>query len=201
MKKYAVQAIFIPIIVVLVSVLNHSVARAIPIMGITPSSTTVNLGDSFTLDVTVSNVTNLGAFQFVLDFDPLLISATSITAGGFLSGGGPASFVPGAINNISGELTFTSGSLFFGSVSGSGILASIAFDTLAVGTSVVSIDDPITGLFGGGFSQPPIFSTIQNGLVQVVDSSPPGPVSEPASIILIGTALLMFAIRKNRVLT
>src|SRR5271165_813903 len=96
---------------VLVSaVASPAFADGIPTLSISPASSTVSNGSTFSMDVNISDVTDLSAFQFDLSFDPSILQATgTITEGNFfLSGGG---FVPGTIDNSLGTITFNANTL------------------------------------------------------------------------------------------
>lgn len=78
-------------------------------------------------------------------FDPLILAATSITEGPFLAGGGTTDFIAGTIDNTGGTIVFTAGTLLgaLAGVSGDGTLATIGFQALSTGTSVISLSNVI----------------------------------------------------------
>jgi len=124
------------------------------------------VGNSFTVNVQVTGITDLYAFQFDLSFDPAILSAVSITEGPFLPGGGTTFFIPGTIDNIGGHITFTADTLVgaIPGVTGSGTLATATFSVNTVGTSAVSPGNVILldSSLGG------ITATIQNGSISTV---------------------------------
>src|SRR5690349_16751681 len=77
------------------------------VVSIQPPATNQASGDTFTVDVNVSGVADLYAFQFDLTFDPTLLFAVLVTEGGFLPGGGTTFFIPGTIDNVGGDITAT----------------------------------------------------------------------------------------------
>ena len=79
-----------------------ALADGVPTLSINPASSTVSAGNNVTLDVNISNITDLYAFQFDLSFDPGTVSAASIAEGAFLAGGGTTAFIPGTIDNVGG---------------------------------------------------------------------------------------------------
>jgi len=193
-KKGLIQRLVIPIAVVFAIFLNTSIARAIPIVSVNPSSTSVNPGDSFSLDIGISDVTDLFAYQFELSFDPTLLAATSLSEGAFLPTGGFTFFIPGAIDNTSGTVGLTLDTLFFApaGVTGSGSLASLTFDALLVGgASTVSLSNVIL-LDSLGAA---ITSSTENGIVNVGSSTP---VPEPSTIVLLGIGLVGIGIARMR---
>ena len=81
-----------------------ALADGVPTLSINPASSTVSAGNNVTLDVNISNITDLYAFQFDLSFDPGTVSAASIAEGAFLAGGGTTAFIPGIIDNVGPSL-------------------------------------------------------------------------------------------------
>jgi hypothetical protein len=116
-------------------------AGAVPVVRVQPSFSTPSVGSLFDLSVEVSLVTDLYAFQFDIRFDPAILSAVSVMEGSFLPSGGDTSFIPGSIDNGAGAIRFTLDFLFdsVGGVNGSGELAALRFQTLAVGTTSVDL--------------------------------------------------------------
>ena len=49
-------------------------ASAAPILSIAPTSTTVQAGHTFSVDVSIADVTDLFAYQFDLGFDPAMFA-------------------------------------------------------------------------------------------------------------------------------
>src|SRR3954467_15367630 len=93
---------------------------------IDPSTTNVLLGTPFTVDLSITSVVDLYAFQSDIGFNPAVLSAVGVTPGSFLGG---ANFLPGIIDNTTGTISFIGDSLT-GVVpgnTGSGTLATITF--------------------------------------------------------------------------
>jgi hypothetical protein len=110
-----------------------------------PPAQTVIAGSSFSVNVTVENVTNLGADQATLHFEPRTMQVAQITEGALLKAAGPTL---GAgmeiINNSAGFLTFFCALTTKDSgANGSGTLASILFTTnsSANATALVTLSD------------------------------------------------------------
>src|SRR5580658_4444822 len=90
---------------------SPSLADSVAVVSIDPSSSNVNVGDNFALDVNISNVRDLYGFQFDLSLAPGVLSAVSITEGSFLAGGGATFFIPGTIDNTAGAIALTANAL------------------------------------------------------------------------------------------
>jgi|SRR5271167_1453589 len=168
-----------------------SFADGIPTLSVAPSPSTVSAGNSINLDVTISAVTDLYAFQFDLSFDPGTVSAASITEGSFLPGGGATFFLPGTIDNVGGTIASTADSLVgaIPGVNGSGTLAVLTLTGLAPGIS--SIDFSNVFLLDSNLNG--INAVLQSGSVAVTPGTVPTP--EPNSLVLLiaglGTVFLL----------
>ncbi|MGA2285071.1 MAG: cohesin domain-containing protein [Dehalococcoidia bacterium] len=126
---------------------------------IDPAGQNVAPGSTFSVDVRVSDVSNLGAFQFDVVFDPAVLQVQSVTEGPFLKGSGRSTFC------MSNDLA--AGTKRYGCASGgtqagadgSGILATVTFSPLAQAESSINLDqgelytpiaDPIDATWQGG---------------------------------------------------
>ncbi|MBC7233441.1 MAG: hypothetical protein H5T68_09420 [Chloroflexi bacterium] len=114
----------------------------------------------------ISNVTNLGAFQFTLAYSPSLVHVQDITLGPFPGSSGRNFIAVGpAISNTIGTATF--GAYSLGSTppgpSGSGVLAHLRLLPHAVGTALLDLTDvQVTNVPGV-----PITPTIQDGILHI----------------------------------
>ena len=81
------------------------------------------------MDVDISGVSDLYAYQFDFLFGAATVSASSETEGSFLLGGGPTFFIPGAVDNVGGSVTATANTLIsaISGVDGSGTLVVLQF--------------------------------------------------------------------------
>jgi hypothetical protein len=163
---------------------------AAPVLSVEPASPVVQLGNPFSLDIVVSGVTDLFAFQFDVEFDPATLHAGAVTEGPFLPRGGATTFLPGTIDNAAGAVRLTAGTLI-GSVpgvTGSGVLATLDFSSVRAGASRVAITSATlldSSLFDIGF-------TTTSATVHVT------PEPEVASLSVIGLGVLLAAKARRR---
>jgi hypothetical protein len=109
---------------------------------IDPATQSATVGDSFSVDVDVENVNNLGAYEFTLRYDPAVVSYVSVSNGSFLGSTGRWVDCVGPI------LDASAGTIRFGCVttdsgtpgpSGSGQLAQVVLHADAAGTSPLNL--------------------------------------------------------------
>jgi hypothetical protein len=135
-----------------------------------PDSQTVSIGDSFSVDIRINNVANLGSYEWLLTFDPAVVGFVSVFNGPFLGSTGRTVFCPSAILDT-GSVRFgcsTTGATPPGPT-GSGVLSTVTFSALAEGTSPLDVvwaqlSDPLAD---------DIPTAIQDGGVTVVPAATP----------------------------
>lgn len=148
----------------------------------------VQNGDSFFVDIVISGVESLSplnAFQFNLGFDPAVLTAVSITDGGFLLE--PVFPVAESIDNGAGDVLFALVTLGPIGASGDGILASLVFSASAAGASVLDLN---TVLLSEPFGQPIQVERVDDGNVNVAVG---GFVSEPHTMAVLTLGLVGLA--------
>jgi hypothetical protein len=100
-------------------------------------------GGSFDVNLSIASATDLHQWTADVFFDNAILNATAAVEGGFFSGAGTTTFTP-TINNsynaTHGQVHMT-GALVTGTVSGNGDLATITFETLALGGTPISISN------------------------------------------------------------
>ena len=103
----------------------------------------LSVGDEFTLQLNVENVTDLGGWQADLTFDPTVLKAMSVTEGDFLKqNDGITFFLEGTIKNTLGKITgIRALRLDRKAVEGQGTLLSVTFTAIANGTSQLRLDN------------------------------------------------------------
>ncbi|GJL65048.1 MAG: hypothetical protein NPIRA05_00190 [Nitrospirales bacterium] len=160
------------------------------------SSRTVVIGNPVSVDVVVSDLTDtLQGFEFDVDYNPSVLTATSVVSGGFLP-------TPLVIENdvVPPDVNFAEVNLGVSTAMGNGVLTSMAFNTVGLGTSSLLLSDVIlSGVTGPGniFEITPV--TFEDGSITVDDGGDVAPIPEPATVLLFGTGLAgLFWIRKFR---
>jgi hypothetical protein len=102
-----------------------------------PSSSTVEPGAIFVVDVVVDNVVDLGGFDFTVTFDPAVVHVQSVTLGSFLGSTGRSAAPLGPnMDNAAGKFTF--GGFSFGTAlgpNGTGTVAHVTLQAMASGSS------------------------------------------------------------------
>ena len=196
---------FISITLFMLTFLSLAVTvQAVPIVSLDVSSTDINVGDTFAIDVIIDGVTDIDpfmgwpdlilAFGFDVDYTGTEFNYNSATVG--------ASFF-----DDSGLLigTDVAGSTdpFGTSVDGDNILlATLNFTSLASGDYSLGIlsdmSDPNEGLITWLYPQIDITSSIN---LSVAAASSPAPVPEPATMLLLATGLVGFAGFRKKILT
>lgn len=150
-------------------------------------------GSSFSVDVNISGVSDLYAWQLDLTFDPTLLSATNVTEGTFLNGGNPSNtfFLPGTIDNVGGSVTLNADTLLsvVSGISGAGTLITFDFTALAQGTSPLAIANEILLDSTGA-----IITDTTSGSSVTVTGSGPVPTPEPNTVFLLASAIGLLGI-------
>lgn len=162
-------------LVSLLSLSALSAAQAVPVLSISPAAADAVVGSSVAVDVRITDVTDLYAFQFSLSFDPALLQGRAATEGSFFGAGGNTFFGGGTVDNATGRIAYVIDTLLGQSpgVSGSGSLARIVFDVVAPGTSALS------------FANVLFLTSAQNDIsLQIENSAITAAVPEPASLLL-----------------
>lgn len=111
-------------------------------LSVSPASKSVTNGDTFTVDVTVTNASELFGFQFDVEYDSSVLELEEATEGTFLSNNGidstfcvPYKTPDGIAENIACTR------LGSGSVNGDGLLETVTFKAIGAGTSEIKLSN------------------------------------------------------------
>ena len=115
------------------------------VIQVDPAASTVNVGDVFKVNVTITDVTNLAVWEFQLYYLSSVLNCSQIVEGPFLKNGCNTFFT----FNINNAYNATHGRLLAGStllgavpgVNGSGTLATVTFKAKATGNTPLHLDD------------------------------------------------------------
>jgi len=137
-------------------------------VGVDPTEKSVTLGITETVDVVIRGATNMGGYQFSIDFDPTKIQIVDVEDGSFLGSTGRGVFPVGP--DISdGTLTF--GAVSFGTETGpdgEGTLATITFEAIGLGDTTLHLHDvQVYNLTTGLWDTP---NVLVDGLVTVLQT-------------------------------
>jgi general secretion pathway protein D len=158
-------------------------------ISVQPPAATVAAGSPVTIDVSVTDASDLFAFQFDVGFTPSLLAATAVTEGELFSGKG-VSFIPGSIDNTAGTILFIADSLSGPGpgINGDGSLARISFNTIGPGTAAVQVSNIV--LLDSSLADIP--ATAVAGIVTVTV------VPEPATFGMLSAALGLVVVGVRR---
>jgi hypothetical protein len=142
------------------------------IVCVRPASQVVETGTRFTADIVVDQVTNLGAYEFTLAFDPALVAFVGVTNGPFLGSTGRSTNCLGPFPSA-GRVRF--GCVTLGSEpggpSGTGLLARVTLSALGAGSSTLDLTNVILTDISGT----PLPHTDLDGQVTIVVGPTPTP--------------------------
>lgn len=126
-----------------------------PQIYIDPSERNLSVGELFTVDVKISSITDLSAFEFRILFDEAVLSAVSVARGASWSDPNYL-WHAGEIDNLSGSIGFTAGAASSGSgplgvgidIAGA-VVSTITFQAIASGSSMVWLADSLMCYLSG----------------------------------------------------
>jgi hypothetical protein len=148
-----------------------------PTVRIDPAESVVDVGETFTITVTMDDANDLGGFEFTLSFITTTVTADSVTLGDFLgSTGRTVSTVGPIIDDQAGRASFGAWTLPGPpGPDGTGALAIVALTTQGVGISPLDLQDVLV-LDTNVQHQTPI---VEDGIV--VAGGAPTPTSTPTA--------------------
>ena len=139
------------------------------------SETTLLSGDTFTLNLTAENITDLAGWQTDIAFDPNVLEAVEVTEGDFLKSEGSATFFQGGtIDNMEGKIKgMFAARQSEGGVSGTGTLLSVTFMAKAGGETQITLEN-----FEFGASDGTIIPTVPPNITITVGEYPAWDVNQ-----------------------
>ena len=150
-------------------------------------ATQVQVGDTFTVNLTVENIDNLAGWQTDIVFNRTVLRALSATEGDFLKqDGGNTFFENGTISNTTGKIMgLQAVQLSKGKMSRHGVLVSVRFTAIANGESQLTVDNfqagssrgekipatpsEITLIVGGDAAATPAWDVNSDGTTNILD--------------------------------
>ena len=168
-------------------------AWAAPILSINTGAP-AQVGTTVTYQIEIADIADLYGYQFSLNYDTRYLRALNVTEGGFLGTAG--STYSDVLGVGDGLIDFVFGSLIgpVPGASGTGLLASITFETIGVGSSALSFFDVL-------FLDSELIDIAvdaRSGTGVVIGADVPVDVPEPASYLLFGAGLLGAAALRRR---
>ena len=123
--------------VLLFVTVGRSLASYSAVLSVYPSQQSVKVGQTFTVDVKIENITGLQGVDFCLKYDSTILNATKVEEGSFMKSFGPTYIVK---QEIQPNYQTNRGRVWFvivicgnGSATGSGTLATVTFNATAAG--------------------------------------------------------------------
>jgi len=165
---------------------------------IDPLSKTVEINQTFEMNLSVFNVTNLYSFEFKLRYNTSILDATNVNLGPFLNE--PTFIFEEEINDTSGLVWYMVSSMSPANpADGSGTLAELTFKATGIGNTTLYFN--MSGL--GDFSLPPqpIDHTTNNATVTVTQVQSVGGIQLPVNKPLLILHLFAFKVLPYIVLT
>ena len=196
------------LVVLIFAFINSSVYAAISI-DLSPAVQSFNIGDSISLDISISGLDDfapdsLSVFDIDVNFDPAILSFNNVVFGdsflgdqldlfgfGSIAAGGLVG--PGTVNIF--ELSFDLPGDLDALQAGSFTLANVTFDTLAVGTSPLSL---ATNTLGDSLGNPLLVANLGGGSITVVQPAAVIPEPSTYALFVLGVlAVITYRHQKN----
>jgi hypothetical protein len=140
---YVCLVLYLFSFILLLSMFESSAYAGSTIIALSPQSIAASVGQSFSVNVTVTNVTDpygLYGWEFRLNWTASILSVSNIAEGSFLKSGGGTTFFSNSFNNVVGHMIVDctlEGSA--NGVRGSGVLATLTFYVIGTGQSALDL--------------------------------------------------------------
>ena len=179
-------------------------------ISISPAAQTVNIGNSVFFDVAISGIDTatpdpIAAFDLTLSFNPAILGGgivTLLSGNPGAMGAAPDTFITPAAGSINfGAALVDPAILTAGDLSavqgGSFVAARFQFTALAAGVSALTVAVNGGGLAPFDFFANLIVPTVDSGQVTVQQNGTQPPAPEPATLLLVGTGVVLAAARRR----
>ena len=145
-RKIIIVACLVAILVVVLAYVILSSPPSSTVLSVEPQTAQGTTGQNFTINVSISDVTDLYSWQIELSWNPSLLNVTNIMEGPLLKSSGNSTFFSPVINNAEGNLSVLCTRLYsFGSsvtgVSGNGTLMTVQFEVIRSGACDLNLYD------------------------------------------------------------
>jgi hypothetical protein len=151
MKRHAVLTLLLVVLVLPTAQLIVGIVESTgnTVLSVAPSTLSVNFPQSFTLNISIADVTMLGVWQVKILFNPSVLICANVTEPSDNILGNP-NYTLGLgvmINNTIGSVVAYDGTFATGGVNGSGTLCQILFNVSQPGISSIAFAD--IDMYGG----------------------------------------------------
>ena len=125
------------------------VSAASTVVSVDPATSNVTGGAPFSVNITVTDVTNLTSWQFNLYYLNSVLTCTNVSEGPFLKSGGGTYFGFSIVNNYNSTTGYAQvyctllGMTAY--VNGSGVIATVNFQSISAGSTPLHLDDILLG--------------------------------------------------------
>ena len=113
----------------------------LPVISVEPPTSTAETGESFTVDINITDVSNMYSWEFHMNYSSIILNAISVTEGSFLSDVDSTSWsmMPPIINNDAGTVKASNLLWYYppSGASGNGTLCTITFQIKDVGNTTL----------------------------------------------------------------
>jgi hypothetical protein len=201
LKKAAIVVLFIMFLSSTFP-LHQTMGQPETTVSVQPEKTSgLNQGDTFSTNITVSNVTNLYAWQFYLYYQSSVINGTYVNEGPFLKAENVSTYF--FVSNFTDNYNATHGLIYVSctrighmtGANGSGALATVTFKAISAGASVLHLDTVKLLDSAEPYGNLIPFTLVDNEVTVV--SEFPSPAILP--LVMIATLVSLVAFRRRKV--
>ena len=175
-----------------ISHFSSSLADSSPNLYVDPQFTSVDIGESFSINISIADVTDLSGWEFKLYYQNDILAIAGANEGPFLKQGGTTSFFIVDLNNnynaTHGRVWLTC--VLLGAVvgvTGNGALATVDFQGIGAGNSTLHLTDSVLG----DSEANAISHTTDDGEVQIIGLSDIAVTNVTPSKTIVGQSYLM----------